>query len=365
MKKLLLTAITFIICSCITVSASEFEDIIPNVGCSELEEITGYNDLSGLINAIVNGEEANYRNIFEKILALVTKNLRECLKYTSAIIGFAMLSACIKGTEARLSKKSGDVLFLICYCIISAFLLGILKSAVNIASDAADKIMSFVKASVPAYIGFAAAAMPLGGAANLEGIFLIMVNVLSSFAGGFMLSMFLYIGIFYVVNYMSAEIHVLKLIELVRQVMFWILGFLLTVFAGMTSLSGINSSAVSGSGINAVKYTVGHAVPVVGSFLADSSELLFASAKVFKNAFGTAGIIIIFSICLIPALKLFAVGMLLKFAAGLTEPFCDKRISDCTAAVGQTVIHIMICVILVSVMFIFAMAVILLTGMGG
>ena len=117
--------------------------------------------------------------------------------------------------------------------------------------------------------------------------------------------------------------------------------------------------------MKAVKYTVGHAVPVVGGFLADSSELIFSSFKIFKNAFGTAGIIVIFSLCLVPVIKLFCAGIMLKAASGICEPFCDKRISDCTADVGQTIINIMICVILLAVMFIFSLTVILLAATGG
>lgn len=362
MKKILFTLIIVLFVS-VQISARA-EDVL-DFKAEELELLSGYTSFGELIDAIVSGSAGDYDGIFERLMSILTREIKGAAAYTSAIIAFALLSACIKGFKNNIPSDSGEVAFLICYCVSAAFLLGILKTAVSVASETAENVISFVKMSVPAYIAITCATAPMAGAANMEGIFILMVNVVSSFAGGFMLNMFFWLGLLYIINHMSTEIHVLKLIELVRQAMFWILGFILTIFAGMAGLSGITASVASESGMKAVKYTVGHTVPIVGGFLADSAEMIMSSAKIFKNAFGTAGIIILFCICLIPVIKLFAMGMLLKAAAGLTEPFCDKRISDCTASIGQTVIHIMICVILVCVMFIFTVSVILLAGMGG
>ena len=174
-----------------------------------------------------------------------------------------------------------------------------------------------------------------------------------------MINAFFYIAILTVVSNMSSAIHITKLISLARQVLFWVLGFILTVFAGMTTLSGLGASASSAVGIRAAKYTIGHAIPVVGGFLADSTELVLASAKIFKNAFGTAGIAVIAIVCLVPVLKLFVIAFMLKLSAGLTEPFCDNLMSDTIYQVGQSIIHIMVSVLLMSVMFILAFAVLI------
>ena len=356
-------AVLFFFALSITAFAG-YEELIPDVQVDELELLTDGKSFAELVGSIANGDKAETGGIAEKLISYFAGDIKKGLTYITAILGFAMMSACVKGAAVKLPSENGDTAFLIIYCVIAAFLLGILKTAVGIASDAAEKIIAFVKMSIPAYIGIVSATLP-SGTGNLNGIFVLMVNVVSEFAGSFMLKVLFYIGVMYIINNMSTEIHILKLIELVRQFMFWILGFLLTVFAGMTGFSGIAVSAASKSGMNAVKYTVGHAVPLVGGFLADSAEIIYSSAVLLKSAIGTAGIIALFSICLIPVVKLFIMGMLLKTAAGLAEPFCDKRISDCTAAAGQTVIHIMICVILVCVMFIFTTAVILVAGTGG
>ena len=158
---------------------------------------------------------------------------------------------------------------------------------------------------------------------------------------------------------MSSSVRLTKLINISRQVLFWILGFLLTVFAGMTALSGLSASVSSNTGIQAVKYTIGHAVPLVGGFLADSTDLILASAKIFRNAFGTAGIIALAVLCSVPVIKLFVIGFMLKITAGLTEPFCDSILCESVYQVGQNIIHVMVSVLLMTVMFILSFAVLM------
>lgn len=362
-KKILLVATFFTVCLCMlgksmTVSCSEIFD-------GEIsEEFSELGNIEDLTKNIIYGKSPDYKSIAERMIAYVFEDIKKSSLYVSVILGLAMLSAFVKGTAIKLPTANGNVAFLIIYSIAAAFLLGILKSAMGIATETCEKINSFVKMAIPTYVGIISTTIS-ADIGNLNGIFIIMINVLSGFVNGCMLKTLFYIGVLHLINNMSSEIHILKITETVSRCMFWILGLLLTVFAAMTGLSGITVSATSKVGMNAVKYTMGHSVPIIGGFFADTAEVILSSAVVLKNAFGMVGIIALFAMCLLPAAKLFVMGTMLKLAAGLAEPFCDKRISNCTYSIGCTIIHIMISLVLLSVMFVFAMAVILALGTGG
>lgn len=357
LKLIKIIIVLFICFAPVGVLANDFSESVPHFSNELVDEVIGYATFKDVIDSIVNGNMDFEGGLVGRLINLAIGDVRQCLGYILSVIGFCILSSCIKGSQIRLSGSTGDISFLVCYCIAAGFLLGILRIAADIAYSASEDIVAFIKMSLPAYIGIITSTGV--NVAASEGIFLVMINVVSQYAGSFMINAFFYIGVLTIVSNMSEEIHITKLIHISRQVLFWVLGFLLTVFAGMTALSGLNASAASGSGIRAVKYTIGHAIPVVGGFLADSTELILASAKVFKSAFGTAGIIILAIACMVPVVKLFFIGFLLKIAAGLTEPFCNKLICDTIYAIGQTVIHIMVAVILMTVMFILAFAVLL------
>jgi len=355
LKKILIAVILCFLPLC--ASAEEFIDAVPAFSSELLEEITGNASFSDLVQRIINGDDIADKGFLKRLINLVVGDVRQSMEYVLFIMGFAILSSCVNGSQIRLGSSVSEIAFLVCYFVVAAFLIGILKRTVDMALGCTDEIEVFVRMSLPAYIGIVSTSGI--DVSSSQGIFLAMINTVSGYAGNFMINAFFYIGILTVISNMSSQIHITKLIYILRQVLFWGLGFLLTVFAGMTALSGLNASASSALGVRAVKYTIGHSIPLVGGFLADSTELILASAKIFKNAFGTVGIIILFIVCLIPVIKLFIIGFMLKITAGLTEPFCDKLMCDTVYQVGQTVIYIMVAVLLMTVMFILSFAVLM------
>lgn len=339
------------------VYAGEHSNAVPYYQNELLGEFTGNAVFGDFVNGVIKGDAPAGQGIVQKLIALVAGDVKNAASYIISVMGFVILSSCIKGSQIKLGEGVSEIAFLICYFVVSSFLLGVLYKAVCIALDAAEEIVVFIRMSLPAYIGIITSTGI--NASAMQGIFLVMVNIVSQYAGNFMINAFFYIGVLSVVSNVSSSIHITKLIFIAKQILFWVLGFLLTVFAGMTALSGLSVSVSSATGIRAAKYTIGHAIPVVGGFLADSTELILASAKIFKNAFGTAGIIALAIFCLIPVIKLFAIGFLLKITAGLTEPFCDKLMSESIYGIGQTVVYIMVAVLLMTVMFILAFAVLM------
>ncbi len=341
----------------IPVCAGELTDAVPYFSSSLVEEITGNATLQELVSSVISKKSLGGDGIIEKLWNMLVGDVRYCASYVLSIMGFCILSSCIKGSQIKLGGSLGEISYLVCYFVIAAFLSGVLSNAVNTARSCSDELETFIRMSLPAYIGIVSSS-GINVAAS-QGIFLAMINVVSEYAGGYMIDAFFYIGLLTVIGNMSSGIKITKLISIARQVLFWILGLLLTVFAGMTALSGLSASHASNIGIRAVKYTIGHSIPLVGGFLADSTDLILASAGIFRGAFGTAGIVILAVLCIVPVLKLFVMGFMLKITAGLTEPFCDTQMCNTIYQVGQTVIHIMAVLLLMTVMFILSFAVLM------
>lgn len=341
----------------IPVSANELTDAVPYFSNSLVEEITGNATFGELVSDVISGGGLESDGIIEYLWNIVIGDVKHCASYVLSIMGFSILSSCIKGSQIKLGTSLGEISYLVCYFIIAAFLSGVLNNAVNTARSCSEELEAFIRMSMPAYIGIVTSS-GINAAAS-QGIFLAMINVISEYAGRYMIDAFFYIGLLIIIGNMSSGIKITKLIGIARQVLFWGLGLLLTVFAGMTALSGLNAAQGSNVGIRAVKYTIGHAIPLVGGFLADSTDLILASAGVFRGAFGTAGIIILAVLCAVPVIKLFVMGFMLKITAGLTEPFCDTEMCNTIYQVGQTVIHIMAVLLLMTVMFILSFAVLM------
>ena len=70
-----------------------------------------------------------------------------------------------------------------------------------------------------------------------------------------------------------------------------------------------------------------------------------------KNAVGTAGIIAVLAVCIIPIIKIFIIQMVLRLAAAVAEPVTDSRISKMLWEVSQAVTTVFGVVIMTAVLF--------------
>jgi stage III sporulation protein AE len=111
------------------------------------------------------------------------------------------------------------------------------------------------------------------------------------------------------------------------------------------------------------KYSVDNFVPIVGSFAADSLDLILSCAAVIKNGVGIFGLIIILTLLIMPMIKILAVALIFKVSAVVIEPIANKTISDSLNEVGNTVITLAIILLLAAMMFIIFLSIII--GIGG
>jgi len=118
----------------------------------------------------------------------------------------------------------------------------------------------------------------------------------------------------------------------------WIMTAVVTVFTGISALYGFNAPALDTLTAKTMKFAAGTLVPVVGGFLAETLETVVSGSRLMKNAVGTAGVIALCAMCLVPIVKVGIIHLMLRLASALSEPVADKRISamlgDCASAVG-------------------------------
>lgn len=70
-------------------------------------------------------------------------------------------------------------------------------------------------------------------------------------------------------------------------------------------------------------------IPGLGNAVGSVTELLLGAGIVMKSCVGTAGLVVLVLISLVPLLKALCLAFFYKLAAAVTEPVSDKRISGC------------------------------------
>jgi stage III sporulation protein AE len=140
------------------------------------------------------------------------------------------------------------------------------------------------------------------------------------------------------------------------------LGALVTVFSAIIAVEGLTFAGVDGITVKAVKYATSSLVPIVGGFLSGSLDTISGFVLVIKNTVGVMGMLVVVSIVLAPAARLFLVYLALRFSAIVVQPFAEKRFSGLLDNAAECMLFIDSCVIVVGVMFIVMIALFLQLG---
>ena len=114
----------------------------------------------------------------------------------------------------------------------------------------------------------------------------------------------------------------------VKWLMTWCMKWILYIFTGYISITGVISGTVDASTLKAAKIGISSMVPVVGNILSDATETILLSAGVMKNAAGLYGIFAIIALCVSPFVKIGAHYILLKLTGSVCNVFGYKPAAD-------------------------------------
>ncbi len=153
--------------------------------------------------------------------------------------------------------------------------------------------------------------------------------------------------------------------KVVKSLAKWLMAAIITIFTGISAIYGFSVPALDAVSGKAVKFAVGSLVPVVGTFLSDTLETVLSGTRLVKNAVGTAGMIVMCTICIIPILKIGVIQLMLKLTSAIAEPLTDKRISSMMWEVSESVTTVFAVVVMVAVLFLINIALMMAVTSGG
>lgn len=155
-----------------------------------------------------------------------------------------------------------------------------------------------------------------------------------------------------IISNVSEKVRIDKLSKYLNSTAIWILGIILTIFVGVTSLEGSITSSVDGLTVKTAKVAVSSVIPVVGKILGDAVETVMGCTNILKNAVGLVGIVIIIGICIKPIIKLLVLMLAYYIGAAICEPLADDRIVKLLEQIGKTYKLFLAILLSVSVMLI-------------
>lgn len=382
MKKLLLLIVILLIPIC--VSANKIENVMEQTIDEQMEK-SGVSELSQAFEQIKKGDYTdiipefelkhtaismtkgqfkwNISEIINLCIIFLFKELINSGKIFFSIIALALVAALIENLQKSLNEEGvGKVAFFTCFFLVAAVGIKVFTNSLRYAMETVDNIVVFVNMLIPTTLTLLAASGAVASAGIFHPVMMLGAQGISLFIKSFILPLIMLSTALSIANNISGNNNVGKFAKSIKSVIKWSLGIIMTVFIGVISIQNLAAPALDGVYLKTAKYAVGNFIPVVGSVLSETVELIFGCSVILKNAVGVAGLLAIVLIASVPVIKLVASSVMFAFAAAVIEPVSDKRVVNLLSCLSESVTLLFVSVIVVALMFIVGVAIIIGAG---
>jgi len=312
-------------------------------------------DFVGTVEQMTEGEWTfSFSSVLQKGLDLLASEIKTNTGLLIKMLILSVLSGVLCNLQQNMPEENTtEIGFLVCLSVIAGLSATIVSDVVGLADKTIDSLLLFMQSLMPV-VGSITVDNPAIAVSFYPALFVSMQSF-TYLCKGVFLPLVLVVTALSVINALSHRFHVGRLIEFARQGVKWGIGILLTVFVGILSVRGLNAGATGLAG-RTVKYALCNFVPLVGSVLAETTSSVVNSVRVIRRVVGVSGAVAAVSLCAAPVLKILAVSVLYRFAAGVAEPATDKRIIAFFVDLSGNIALVLAILVMVCVMFVISVA---------
>lgn len=316
-------------------------------------------DTDGLFKMIIKGEFFTAGKLFiqavkEGILAEIA-GIREV--FTGILIVGIMSALFTNFSDLFSGKQVSRVGFYFLYLLLMAILTRAFVSSAELAVETMENAVLFVKMFIPTWFLAVGAAGGSASAVFYYQVMLIAVYFVESFLLQVLVPLIFSYVVLALLNGVWAEERLSLLLELLKKGIGFAQKLALGIITGLSLVQSVILPVVDNLKISALRKTVA-AIPGIGNMTEGITELVIGSAVLIKNSMGVLLLFLLLMACLVPLLKLFVIGGVMKLGAALSGVISDKRISGCVDRVGEGCFLLLRCLFTSIALFLIVIAVV-------
>ncbi|MEG1004384.1 stage III sporulation protein AE [Clostridium sp.] len=339
--------------------AKEAEDGLDNLYSyinkmkTDVELINELNPVEYFKSYVENGQgNITFATISKIVLDVMFKEVKSVLKLVISVIVIAILCSLLKNLQDAFKNDNiSQIAFFACYSILIMILSKSFLIALSVATGAINEMANFMTALLPILVTMISLAGGFVQAATLDPIILVAVTLIPKIYVTVIIPLILISFVMQFANNLSTEYKIDNLCKLVKQVVLWLQGIIITVFIAVLTIRGITADTMDAVALKTTKFAIDNFIPIVGKTFSDAITSVAGYSLIIKNAITGVGLIVIVLVILYPIIKLVMMSFIYKLSAALVEPISDKRITNALASVAEALTLLISCVISVSFMF--------------
>lgn len=340
----------------------ELEDFLQSLDPTVREQLPEF-DLRRMVLDPQGGMRFDLGRMMSFLLQGLFREITAGSRLLAQLIVLGMMSALLRGVTTSLgSKEVTDIAFLV--SLLALIVLGVqaFRTVIAVADGAITDMVLFMHALLPLLVTLLAAVGGVTSAAVFHPLLLGVVIGVATVIRTVLVPLVFSGVVLAVISKMVEDAPVSRIAGLIRQWSTTILGLLFIVFMGVVAVRGAVGPVVDGLGLKTAKFLTGTFIPVIGGRLADALEVVVGGSLLMKNAIGAFGMIAVFVMTALPALKIMALLLIFRLAAVFVEPVAEERLVSAVSSLGDGVSLVLACVLTTSLMFFIAVTALVTLG---
>lgn len=292
------------------------------------------------------------KTIIKNVVSFIMREIVLVFNGIATVIIIAVICALIQNLQASFSNESiSNVAFYACYALLIIILSKTFLVGVNIAKDTIEQLNNFLLVLMPVLSTLLLSTGSITQVATLDPILIFLTNSGPTLYLNILIPIILLGFMLQFANNISNNFKISNLIKHTNQSVLWLQGIFITLFISMLTVRGFTAESLDVVTAKTAKFAVDNFVPIVGKAISEAIATVAGYSVLLKGAISSLGLIIVIAIVLVPIIKIFIMATMYRLTAAVIEPISDKRIVSAISSVGDSLILIMSCVIVVSVLF--------------
>ena len=303
------------------------------------------------------------KTIFKNIISFILREVVLVFNGISTVIIIAVICALIQNLQTAFSHQTlSNVAFYACYALLIIILSKTFLIGIDIAKETINELNNFLLVLIPVLSTLLLSAGGVSQVATLDPIIILLTNIGPTFYLNILIPIILLGFMLQFANNISNNFKISNLIKHTNQIVLWAQGIFITFFISMLTIRGFTAESLDIVTAKTAKFAVDNFVPIVGKAISEAIATVAGYSILLKNAVSSLGLIIVIAIVLVPIIKIFIMATMYRRTAAIIEPISDNRIVSAISSVGDSLILIMSCVIVVSVLFFVMISIIASAG---
>lgn len=170
-------------------------------------------------------------------------------------------------TDSLENKSVSQITYYITYILIVTIVMKNFSDIINLVKTSIGNLVAFTNCLIPLLITLMITTGNIASAGMLQPIILWIISFIGNFINVVLVPASLISVALSVISNVSDRVQIDKLSKYINTTVVWILGIVLTIFVGVSSLEGSITNGVDALTVKTTKAAVSNFIPIVGKIL--------------------------------------------------------------------------------------------------